>query len=92
MVSDKTDTEVDLRNLRVSVIVSVILHYDSNWNIPFLRQQLGYVPQDVFLFSDTLKNNIAWGKPEATNAQIIQAAQLAAIYVLACYNYCGGSF
>ena len=52
----------------------------QDYDVPFLRQQLGYVPQDVFLFSDTLKNNIAWGKPEATNAQIIQAAQLAAIY------------
>ncbi|HAN50003.1 MAG TPA: ABC transporter, partial [Amoebophilaceae bacterium] len=52
----------------------------QDYAVPFLRQQLGYVPQDVFLFSDTLKNNIAWGKPEATNAQIIEAAQLAAIY------------
>jgi len=52
----------------------------QDYAVPFLRQQLGYVPQDVFLFSDTLKNNIAWGKPEATNAQIIEAAQLASIY------------
>ena len=52
----------------------------QDYDVAFLRQQLGYVPQDVFLFSDTLKNNIAWGKPEATDAQIIQAAQLAAIY------------
>ena len=52
----------------------------QDYAIPYLRQQLGYVPQDVLLFSDTLKNNIAWGKPEATNLQIAQAAQLAAIY------------
>jgi ATP-binding cassette, subfamily B, multidrug efflux pump len=52
----------------------------EDYDVPFLRQQLGYVPQDVFLFSDTLKNNIAWGVPEATTPQIIQAAQLAAIY------------
>jgi ATP-binding cassette, subfamily B, multidrug efflux pump len=52
----------------------------QDYAIPYLRQQLGYVPQDVLLFSDTLKNNIAWGKPEATNLQIVQAAQLAAIY------------
>jgi len=52
----------------------------QDYDVPFLRQQLGYVPQDVFLFSDTLRNNIAWGKPEATSAQIIQAAQRAAIY------------
>lgn len=48
--------------------------------VPFLRQQIGYVPQDVLLFSDTLRNNIAWGRPEATNVQVIQAAQLAEIY------------
>jgi ATP-binding cassette, subfamily B, multidrug efflux pump len=52
----------------------------EDYDVPFLRQQLGYVPQDVFLFSDTLRNNIAWGLPEATTPQIIQAAQLAAIY------------
>ena len=52
----------------------------QDYDVPFLRKQLGYVPQDVFLFSDTLKNNIAWGKPEAPTPQIIQAAQLADIY------------
>ncbi len=52
----------------------------EDYDVSFLRQQLGYVPQDVFLFSDTLKNNIAWGAPEASTPQIIQAAQLAAIY------------
>ncbi len=51
----------------------------QDYAVPCLRQQLGYVPQDVLLFSDTIKNNIAWGKPSATNAQIIQAAELAAI-------------
>ncbi len=52
----------------------------QDYAVPCLRQQLGYVPQDVLLFSDTIKNNIAWGKPSATDAQIIQAAQLAAMY------------
>lgn len=52
----------------------------QDYDVPCLRQQLGYVPQDVFLFSDTLKNNIAWGMPHATDAQIKQAAQLAVIY------------
>lgn len=52
----------------------------QDYAVPFLRQQLGYVPQDVLLFSDTVKNNIAWGKPRAPNKQIIQAAQLAEIY------------
>jgi ATP-binding cassette, subfamily B, multidrug efflux pump len=52
----------------------------EDYDVPFLRQHLGCVPQDVFLFSDTLKNNITWGVPEATTPQIIQAAQLAVIY------------
>ncbi len=52
----------------------------QDYAVPFLRQQLGYVPQDVLLFSDTLKNNITWGKPEATHAEIIQAAKRAEIY------------
>ena len=52
----------------------------QDYAVPFLRQQLGYVPQDVLLFSDTVKNNMAWGKPRATSTQIIQAAQLAEIY------------
>jgi ATP-binding cassette subfamily B protein len=52
----------------------------QDYAVPCLRQQLGYVPQDVLLFSDTIKNNITWGKPNATNAQIIQSAQLAAVY------------
>jgi ATP-binding cassette subfamily B multidrug efflux pump len=52
----------------------------QDYAVPCLRQQLGYVPQDVLLFSDTIKNNIAWGKPSATNAQITQAAQLAAMH------------
>lgn len=53
-----------------------IQHYD----VAYLRKQLGYVPQDVLLFSDTIKHNIAWGASEATMPQIIQAAQLAAVY------------
>lgn len=32
-----------------------------DYNIPYLRNQMGYVPQDVFLFSDSIANNIAFG-------------------------------
>ena len=52
----------------------------QDYDVPFLRQQLGYVAQDVLLFSDTVANNIGWGKPEASSKQIIQAAQLAEVY------------
>ncbi len=33
----------------------------QEWDISFLRKQIGYVPQDTFLFSDTVENNIAFG-------------------------------
>ncbi len=45
-----------------------------------LRCRTGYVPQDGFLFSDTIQNNIAFGKPDATEEEIIAAAKNAAIY------------
>jgi ATP-binding cassette subfamily B protein len=44
-------------------------------NLGYLREQAGYVPQDVFLFSDTLANNIAFGAHNATTHQIEEAAQ-----------------
>lgn len=45
-----------------------------------LRQQIGYAPQDVFLFSDTITNNITFGKNAASPTEVEQATQLAAIY------------
>lgn len=45
-----------------------------------LRKSIGYVPQDTFLFSDTIRENIAFGKPEASDKEIEEAAQLAQIY------------
>lgn len=42
-----------------------------------LRQKLGIVLQDAYLFSGTIRDNIAYGKPDATDEQIIQAATLA---------------
>ncbi len=46
----------------------------------FIRGQIGYVPQDVFLFSDTIRNNIAFGTDTIEEAQIIQAAKDADLY------------
>ena len=42
-------------------------------NLGRLREQIGYVPQDVFLFSDSLKHNITFGKPDASDAEIEKA-------------------
>jgi ATP-binding cassette, subfamily B, multidrug efflux pump len=44
-----------------------------------LRQQIGFVPQETFLFSATLAENIAWGVPEATRGQIDWAAEIAGL-------------
>jgi ATP-binding cassette subfamily B protein len=45
-----------------------------------LRKSIGYVPQDTFLFSDTIRENIAYGKIDATDKEIEEAARLAQIY------------
>jgi len=45
-----------------------------------LRQQIGVVLQDVFLFSGTIKENIAFGKPDASMDEIVQAAKSARIH------------
>ncbi|MEU3287552.1 ABC transporter ATP-binding protein [Streptomyces longwoodensis] len=42
-----------------------------------LRAAIGLVPEDSFLFSDTVRNNIAYGRPDATDEQIEQAARTA---------------
>jgi ATP-binding cassette, subfamily B, multidrug efflux pump len=52
----------------------------QDFDIQNLRQQIGYVPQDVFLFSDTIENNISFGSPQVTENQIIQAAKWADVH------------
>jgi ATP-binding cassette subfamily B protein len=52
----------------------------QDYAIASLREQIGYVPQEAFLFPDTLKNNIAFGREDATEAQIIEAAKNADLY------------
>jgi ATP-binding cassette subfamily B multidrug efflux pump len=48
---------------------------DPEW----LRRQIGFVPQETFLFSATLAENIAWGVTGATGADIDRAAELAGL-------------
>jgi len=45
-----------------------------------LRKQVGIVSQDVFVFSDTIRNNIAFGKPEASDEEIINVARASQIH------------
>ncbi|MBS4192480.1 ABC transporter ATP-binding protein [Bacillus sp. FJAT-49705] len=45
-----------------------------------LRSQIGFVPQEALLFTGTVKENIAWGKEDASMDEIIDAAKNAQIY------------
>lgn len=49
----------------------------ANVALESLRRQIALIPQDPVLFHRTLRENIAYGKPEATEAEIIHAAKLA---------------
>ena len=48
--------------------------------LEYLRQRVGYVPQDVFLFSDSVANNIAFGRRDAKLEAIEKFARHAAVY------------
>lgn len=52
----------------------------KNLTLESLRQQIGFVQQDVFLFAGTVRENIAYGKPDATDEEIELAAKRAEIY------------
>ncbi len=52
----------------------------TNLNLNDLRSSIGYVPQDAFLFSDSLRNNIRFGKEDASEEEVIEAAKNAVIH------------
>ena len=52
----------------------------KNFTLKSLRQQIGFVQQDVFLFAGTVGENIAYGNPGATFTEIVEAAKRAEIY------------
>lgn len=66
---DVTDGEIKVDNYPI-----------KNLNVNHLRSQIGYVPQDVFLFSDSIRNNVKFGSENMTEEQIIQAAKDADLY------------
>jgi len=49
-------------------------------NLNDLRNSIGIVPQDAFLFSDTIKNNIKFGKEDATDNEVYEAAKKAVVH------------
>ncbi len=66
---DTTSGEILIDNIRIEEL-----------NLNSLRKGVGVVPQDAFLFSDTLKNNIKFGKENATDQEIIEVAKMAVVH------------
>lgn len=52
----------------------------KNLNLYDLRNSIGFVPQDAFLFSDSIKNNIRFGKEEASEDEVIAVAKKAVVH------------
>ncbi|HRI79152.1 MAG TPA: ABC transporter ATP-binding protein [Cyclobacteriaceae bacterium] len=66
---DVTDGEISLDDIAI-----------KDYDITDLRSQIGYVPQDVFLFSDTIFNNIAFGLKVPDEQKVQDAARAADVY------------
>ena len=66
---DTTSGEILIDNLSI-----------KNYNLNDLRDQIGSVPQDPFLFSDTIENNIKFGKEDATELEIETAAKNSVVH------------
>ncbi|MGB5943332.1 MAG: ABC transporter ATP-binding protein [Leeuwenhoekiella sp.] len=49
-------------------------------NLDNLRESIGYVPQDAFLFSDSIRENIKFGDAKATDEEVIAAAKMACVH------------
>ncbi|MDD5727997.1 MAG: ABC transporter ATP-binding protein [Victivallales bacterium] len=52
----------------------------DNGNRSRWRRSVGYLPQENFLFHDTIRNNLLWGNPGASDAEIIAALKFASAY------------
>jgi ATP-binding cassette, subfamily B, multidrug efflux pump len=52
----------------------------KDFDVKKYRQQIGYVPQDVFLFSDSIRNNVKFGLTEMPQERIVKATQDADLY------------
>jgi len=66
---DVTKGEITIDNKEISTL-----------NLNDLRNSVGIVPQDAFLFSDTIKNNIKFGNQNATDEEVIAAAKSAVVH------------
>src|SRR6056297_2213177 len=50
-----------------------------DYHLPLLRASIGIVPQDSFLFSASIRDNLAFGLPDAADEQVLQAAEISTI-------------
>lgn len=75
-ISNLVSRLYDARDGEILIDDIPIAHY----NLYSLRSQIGYVPQDVFLFSDTIYNNIAFGMADPGQTKVFQAATDADVY------------
>lgn len=75
-ISNLVSRLYDAREGEILIDDIPITHYD----LYCLRSQIGYVPQDVFLFSDTIYNNIGFGLKDPEEARVMQAAKDADVY------------
>lgn len=66
---DASEGEITIDNLPIKSL-----------NVNTYRSQIGYVPQDVFLFSDSIRNNVRFGTNEMSEEEIIKAAKDADLY------------
>jgi ATP-binding cassette subfamily B protein len=66
---DVTDGKITIDNQEISSL-----------NLYDLRNSIGIVPQDAFLFSDSIKNNIKFGKEDATHEEVTDAAKSAVVH------------
>ncbi len=51
----------------------------SNYPLEVLRKRVGYIEQDIYLFPRSIKENISFGNPDASDEEIIEAARLAQV-------------
>jgi len=57
--------------------VTVDNHNVNQYDVHTLRNGIAYAPQEPYLFSDTLLNNIRFGRADATDAEVMEAARMA---------------
>lgn len=60
--------------------ITIDNHNIKDLNLHDVRNSIAFVPQDAFLFSDTIMNNIKFGKENATEAEVIEAAKKAVVH------------